>query len=88
MTAEQRELFRLALLRVAEANDTRWGLLAQAFAIHANQFGFSAKLDETMRELEYLEEKGFLKMPGKNISPENRAWKITAAGRDELAQRG
>ena len=88
MNAQQLELFRLALLRVADLNPAPWGLLPAAFAVHVKQFGFSPEPEDTIRELEYLEEKGFLKVPGKNISPENRAWKITATGRDELAQRG
>jgi hypothetical protein len=88
MSPEQRELFRLALLRIAEANDTRYGLSAQAFAIHANPFGFTPALGDTVRELEYLQQKGFLQISAKAISPENRQWKITATGRDELATRG
>lgn len=88
MKPEQRELFRHALLRVADANDTQFGLSIRAFQVHVHAFAFTPDLEETRRELEYLEEKGFLKVPAKNISPENKTWKITAAGRDELAQHG
>jgi hypothetical protein len=37
------------------------------------------------RELGYLRDKGFIEAAPKVISPENPAWRITAAGRDLVA---
>jgi len=89
MTPDQRELYRTALLRVLEANETQWGLSAPVLAVHVAVFGFrglGAELAST--ELRYLRDKGFVKTPSKAISPENQTWRITAAGRDWLAANG
>lgn len=89
MTAAQRELYRAALLRVLEANETKWGLSAPVLAVHAAVFGFrglGAELAAT--ELRYLKDKGLVNALSKSISPENQTWRITAAGRDWLAQNG
>jgi len=89
MNPTQRELYRTALLRVLEANETQWGLSAPVLAVHVALFGFrglGAELAST--ELRYLQDKGFVSAPTKAISPENQTWRITAAGRDWLAQNG
>lgn len=89
MNADQREIFRSALLRVLEANHTQFGLTALSLAIHVGAYGFPGQGEDVVRvEVQYLEDKGFAAPVHKNISPENRAWRITATGRDELAQRG
>jgi len=89
MTAAQRELYRAALLRVLDANETQYGLSAMVLAVHVAVFGFrglGAELATT--ELRYLQDKGLVNRPSKAISPENQTWRITAAGRDWLAQNG
>ena len=89
MTASQRELYRAALLRVLEANETQWGLSAPVLAVHVAVFGFRGLGAEVAScELRYLQDKGFVKATAKAISPENQSWRITAAGRDWLAQNG
>ena len=89
MNAERRELFRLALLRVLDANHTRFGLGLAALKHLAASFGFPNGQDsELERELQYLEDKAHVTEVLKGISPENRAWRITAAGRDYLAEAG
>jgi hypothetical protein len=89
MNIEQRELYRIALLRVLEANETQWGLSASVLAVHVAVFGFRGLGTElASTELRYLQDKGFVKVPSKAISPENETWRITAAGRDWLAQNG
>ena len=40
MNAEQKELFREAVLRVLDMNRTRFGLPATAIRLHVGQFGF------------------------------------------------
>ena len=87
MRGQERELFRLALLRVLEANHTRYGLGAAALAHLASIYGFvSLRTEQVWREIQYLEDKGQVVRVDKAISPENRVWRITAAGRDFLAQ--
>ena len=89
MTSTQLELYRMALLRVLEANETQYGLSAPVLAVHVATFGFRGLgADFAAGELRYLEDKGFVRPPPKAISPENQTWRITAAGRDWLAQNG
>ncbi len=85
MTTLQRELFRLALLRVLDANQTRFGLGAAALASLVCEFGFTPGAAETEIELRYLHDKGLVTPLSKVLSPENRVWRITASGRDCLA---
>lgn len=86
MNATERELFRVALLRVLEANGTRFGLTAEALAALVVRFGFRPATEVVAEELTYLADKGLVVPVGKLISPENSAWRIAAAGRDFLAQ--
>jgi hypothetical protein len=87
MKPHQRELLRLALLRVLETNATSYGLGIEALRHLAAQFGFpSPKPAAVALEIQYLEDKGFVLPVNKVVSPENRAWRISAAGRDSLAQ--
>jgi hypothetical protein len=89
MTPNLRELYRCSLLRVLEANDTRWGLSLVGIEVNVGAFGFRGRgLDCTEQELRYLGGKGLAEPVNKLISPENQTWRITAAGRDWLAQNG
>ncbi len=89
MTPEVREQVRIALLRYLAANKTRWGynvaLLRQLLV--ADGFGYLSPA-EVEAELQYLADKGLVAEAPKLISPELRAWRITAAGRDWLATTG
>jgi len=88
MTPEQKELFRLALLRVLDANASEtFGLRQNAIQSFLVMQGFrNAPADDVRAELAYLEDKRFVARVGKQISPENTCWRITADGRDFLAQ--
>ena len=89
MTPATRELFRIALLRILEANETRYGLSATAVAMHVGVYGFRGVSEDTiLAELRYLFDKGFVATPVKELSPENKTWQITANGRDWLATNG
>jgi DNA-binding PadR family transcriptional regulator len=86
MNPQTRELLRLALLRVLEANSTRYGLGLEALRHLTTPFGFYLPEPELVEaEIRYFEDKGFATQIAKPISPENRAWRITAGGRDYLA---
>lgn len=78
-------MFREALLSVADANGSRYGLSVSSFTLFARRFGFQETTQTTERELDYLTDKRLLAEVPKAISPEVRAWRITAEGRDYLA---
>jgi hypothetical protein len=86
LSSEQREQLRLSLLGFLEANQTRFGLSAALLRQMARSEGRSQLDAETVAaELDYLADKNFIAPVDKKISPENRAWRITADGRDFLA---
>jgi hypothetical protein len=86
MNATDREQLRLSLLRFLDENVTRFGFQLGYLLQRARSEG-RPKLtaDEVDAEILYLEDKGFIAQPQKQVSPELRAWRITAAGRDFLA---
>lgn len=88
MDPNQREAFRLALLRVLDANRTRFGLQCPAITTHLALFGFRPTRDQVLDEIDYLERKGFVEEALKVISRENRAWRLSDAGRAFLDQQG
>ena len=88
MNTQRLEQFRDALLKVLEANNTRFGLQAAALALMARQFGFSATEAEAEDQLEYLTEKGMAAPVAKEMNRAARAWKITEAGRQYLDEHG
>lgn len=87
MNSEEREQLRLSLLRFLDANATvrflGTGLLLQMAKAEGRG---DLKAAEVEAELRYLLDKGFVEMAAKQISPENKTWRITAAGRDAFAQ--
>jgi hypothetical protein len=84
---EQREQIRLSLLRYCDSAD-QFGLAASLLLQFLRNEGFRHLTQERLRaEILYLADKGFLVAVEKPISPENPAWRITAAGRDFLASR-
>lgn len=86
MNPEEQENFRLALLRVLdERASDRFGLQRKGIAAFLVQYGFRDATAPIAAELQYLEDKQLVAPVGKTISPENRSWRITAAGRDFLA---
>ncbi len=87
MNTQQREQIRLSVLRYGESAD-QFGLAASLLLQFLRNEGFRALTREQLqREILYLADKGFLVAVNKPISPENPAWRITAAGRDFLATR-
>ena len=89
MNAAQKELFRLAVLRVFDANRTRFGLGLEAVRHLAGLFGFVfPDREDTAEAIDYLARKQFLAETPKPISPENRVWRITEAGIAFLDEQG
>lgn len=81
MDSERRELFRKAILRVLEANNTRFGLTVPAIRHMLGMFGFPVmQADSIEDEIGYLEGKGLVEEVLKVISRENRAWRLSQQG--------
>jgi len=94
MNAQQKELFRKAVLRVLDTNRSRYGLGVVALAHQLGIFGFRAEdfatedepsaakamRDAILDELQYLETKRLIEEVQKTVSAENRAWRISDQG--------
>ena len=87
MNAELREIFRTTILRACGVNGEN-GVGLEVIEIVVRTAGIKATRDEIAEECAYLVDKGFLARAPKAISPENKRWRITAAGRDFLAEAG
>lgn len=86
LSPEQRELFRHALLTVLECDGSAvFGLGAPALAQLVKRHGFRPVVAEVETELAYLQDKELVTTITKTLSPEVKAWRITADGRDFLA---
>ncbi len=86
MNATQREQLRISLLRFlgdAPTMAQNLGMLTQ-LAVSEGRRGLLQQEVET--ELQYLVDKGLATLAPKTLSPENKAWRITATGRDQLAE--
>lgn len=88
MTPEQKENLRLAILRVLDSNRTRFGLSVPGITTHLVQFGCAPTRDVLLDELDYLTGKELVEEALKIVSKENRAWRLTDAGRAYLDARG
>jgi hypothetical protein len=85
---DKTELFDNALLNILDANNTPWGLQAQALCLFTRQLGFAPSAEEAIGRLEYLTAKGMAQEVAKVLSKANRCWKITDAGRRHLDEQG
>lgn len=85
MNPAQQELFDLAILRVLDANRTRFGLSAAALGNFMGQEGFpSPNPDTVLDRIDYLARHGFVEEVAKTVNKANRAWRITDAGINHL----
>lgn len=81
MNAEQTELFDKAILKVLDANRTRYGLTRAAIGHLTAQFGFANPDGEDILDrLDYLVKKKLVEEVSKLIGNANRAWRITEDG--------
>lgn len=86
MNAAQKEKFREALLQVADANLSRFGLGVSAFKLHVSNFGFEdVSAEDVEREVEWLTEKELLDEVPSKLSFGNRLWRLSETGRRILA---
>jgi len=85
---QRREDLQLSILRVLDANPSRFGLPLDAVVLHVSRYGFAHITRDVVEvELDYLREKGLVDNPPKPIEPSLRVWVRTAAGRDFLTGR-
>jgi hypothetical protein len=87
MDTTTRELLRNNLLIQLEAGGTR-GVPLSTLHLGAQIASFRVTKEQLADEVSYLEDKGFAAPVEKAVSPENRRYRITAAGRDHLAEEG
>lgn len=87
MNPKQRENLRILLLTALNAARP-YAVAADAIRLGLSPQFRNLDIPELQAEIDYLVDKGFVALEGKLISPENREWKITAAGRDFLATEG
>ena len=84
--SSQREQIRLSVLRYCDAAD-QYGLGVNLLLQFIRSEGFRRLgRSQLESELAYLQDKRFLAVVPREISPENAAWRITAEGRDFLAK--
>lgn len=89
MNAAQQELFDLAILRVLDANRSRFGLGVEAVRHLMSPYGFSSPPpDLVLDRIDYLTARGLLEEVAKAIDRANRAWRITEPGMNHVDQRG
>lgn len=86
MHPADREQLRLSLVRHLATNPTRWGLTASLLTQYVRAEGLTVDAPVVEAELLYLQDKGLVALVDKTISPEIRAWRVTATGRDLHAQ--
>lgn len=87
MNASSRELFRQCLL-IQLNQAAPYAVPTGTLRTMAITAGFRVTDEECLLELTYLKDKALARESTKVISPENKRWEITAAGRDQLAQEG
>ena len=81
MTEEQTRLSILRLLHRSSA----MGLAEDLLKSFLNAEGVATDKDPLRVQVQYLEDKGLVVEVDKTISPENKRWRLTAAGRDYCA---
>jgi len=86
MNAQQRNILRVTLLLVARSAPL--GLTMEFAPVALRSRAIRAESQEIQDEVSYLVDKGLLVPVPKRVSPEIKAWRITADGRDFLAEEG
>lgn len=83
---QTREMVRISMLRYlaeAGAHGMRESLLCESICM---QFNKRFQREDLANEIHYLVDKDFLAPITKALSPENAVWRITADGRDWVAE--
>lgn len=89
MNSQQIENFRVCLLQQLREVGGENSLPVPTLVNYASVMGFDRANEDLVRSaLAYLADKGFVALIPKPLSPENKRWRITAAGIDFLATSG
>ncbi len=89
MKPAELERFRICLLQQLREVGADRDLPLATIVTGAKLAAFPSANDDIVRgELVYLMDKGLVVVVAKQLSPENKRWRITAAGRDFLAEQG
>ncbi len=81
MNAQQQELFDMAILRVLDANRTRFGLTEPNIRVLMSEFGFpKAQEIAVLDRIDYLAGKELVVEVPKTVDAANRCWRLTPAG--------
>lgn len=89
MNNAELERFRICLLQQLREVGSDRDLPLGTIVLGAKLAAFASANDDTVRgELVYLLDKGLVTRVEKQLSPENKRWRISAAGRDFLAEQG
>lgn len=88
MTSQARELLRIGILSALESSGA-YRPTIPVLQRNLKMAGYPQATEEEIKEeLLYLRDKGMAEQEKKTISPENSGWRITATGRDHLAEEG
>lgn len=88
MNPHQIEQFRICLLQQLRQVGGDSSLPLPTLVNGVRMAGFEVGDDQVRAGLAYLGDKGFAAPVAKPLSPENKRWRITAAGSDFLAEAG
>lgn len=81
MKTIERENFRIALMSVAAANRSRFGLGVPHFKLHVANLAYEDVTNEDVeRELEWMAERELLDEVPNSLSPGNRLWHLSEKG--------
>ncbi len=81
MTEQDKALLRKALLRVLDANRTRFGLGLPAIGHLVAPYGFESVKSEALADaVDYLEKHQLVEEVLKTVNRSNRCWRITDLG--------
>jgi hypothetical protein len=77
-----KEILHASLLKIMDANRTRFGLQAVTLVLQLRGLAIIASKDEVIQALDYLGSRTppLIEETRPEIDRENRAWKITEAG--------
>jgi hypothetical protein len=82
---ERTALLRAAILRILDANNSRWGLSPNAVAIMLAAEGFAGTPESEAREhLDWLLDHRWVLVANSPLDPTGRHYRITAEGRHQI----
>ncbi len=82
---DRTQLLRAAILRILDANHSRWGLAAHAVSVLLPLQGFPDVAEsETRTHLDWLLDRRWVTTANSPLNPDARHYRITADGRYQI----